>query len=48
VDPLLRVRGMEGQRVVDASVMASIVRAHTHATTAMIAERAADWLLAAR
>lgn len=42
VDPQLRVRGIDGLRVVDASVMPSIVRANTHMTVAMIAEKAAD------
>jgi choline dehydrogenase len=42
VDPQLRVRGIAGLRVADASVMPQIVRAHTNATTIMIAERAAD------
>ncbi|MGC5011722.1 GMC family oxidoreductase [Streptosporangium sp. DT93] len=47
VDPCLRVRGIAGLRVVDASVMPFINRGHTHAPTVMIAERAAD-LIAAR
>jgi choline dehydrogenase len=47
VDPQLRVRGVDRLRVVDASVMPSIVRAHPHATTVMIAERAAEFLAAA-
>lgn len=38
----LRVRGVRGLRVVDASVMPRITRGHTHAPTVMIAERAAD------
>lgn len=41
VDPELRVHGLEGLRVADASVMPRIVRGHTQAPTLMVAERAA-------
>ncbi|MEA2479028.1 MAG: choline dehydrogenase, partial [Thermoleophilaceae bacterium] len=42
VDSELRVHGVEGLRVVDASVMPVITGGNTHAPTVMIAERAAD------
>jgi choline dehydrogenase len=45
VDQFCRVRGIERLRVVDASVMPDVIRANTNATTVMIAERVADWIV---
>jgi choline dehydrogenase len=44
VDAELRVRGLEGLRVVDASVIPRAPRGHTHLPTLMLAERAAAFL----
>ena len=46
VDPELRVHGVAGLRVADASIMPRLIRGHTNAPTVMIGEKAADLIKA--
>jgi choline dehydrogenase len=45
MDPQLRVHGIEGLRVIDASVMPTITSGNTNAAIMLIAHRGADLLL---
>ena len=45
VDPMLRVKGVDRLRIIDASVMPAMVSGNTYAATIMIAERGAEMIL---
>ena len=45
VDQYGRVRGVQGLRVADASIMPDCIRANTNCTTIMIGERVVNWII---
>ena len=48
VDQYGKVHGIEGLRVVDASIMPDCIRANTNVTTMMIGERVSEFILSGR